>query len=70
MDDTHAAGGLVTFEPRARTAWHTYPAGQTLIVTATNGMRHIAITNVRNGGNVEWLEHASDAEYTGQSCGL
>lgn len=26
-------GALVTFSPRARTAWHTHPAGQTLIVT-------------------------------------
>lgn len=26
-------GGEVTFSPRARTAWHTHPAGQTLIVT-------------------------------------
>jgi quercetin dioxygenase-like cupin family protein len=28
---TKAAGALVTFEPGARTAWHTHPAGQTLI---------------------------------------
>ena len=27
------AGNLVTFEPGARTAWHTHPLGQTLIVT-------------------------------------
>jgi quercetin dioxygenase-like cupin family protein len=26
-------GGIVTFEPGARTAWHTHPLGQTLIVT-------------------------------------
>lgn len=26
-------GGEVTFSPKARTAWHTHPAGQTLIVT-------------------------------------
>lgn len=30
-------GGLVTFEPGARTAWHTHPLGQTLIVTAGVG---------------------------------
>lgn len=29
--------GLVTFEPGARTAWHTHPAGQILIVTAGRG---------------------------------
>lgn len=30
-------GGIVTFEPGARTAWHTHPLGQTLIVTAGSG---------------------------------
>ena len=32
-----AAGAAVTFEPGARTAWHTHPLGQTLIVTAGVG---------------------------------
>jgi quercetin dioxygenase-like cupin family protein len=31
------AGALVTFEPEARSAWHTHPLGQTLIVTAGCG---------------------------------
>lgn len=31
-------GGIVTFEPGARTAWHTHPLGQTLIVTAGLGL--------------------------------
>jgi quercetin dioxygenase-like cupin family protein len=31
------AGACVTFEPGARTAWHTHPLGQTLIVTAGCG---------------------------------
>ena len=31
------SGASVTFEPRARTAWHTHPLGQTLIVTAGAG---------------------------------
>ena len=30
-------GGSVTFEPGARTAWHTHPLGQTLIITAGLG---------------------------------
>ena len=30
-------GALVTFEPGARTAWHTHPLGQTLIVTSGLG---------------------------------
>ena len=32
-----ASGNAVTFEPGARTAWHTHPLGQTLIVTAGLG---------------------------------
>lgn len=32
------SGGTVTFEPGARTAWHTHPLGQTLIVTAGAGL--------------------------------
>ena len=32
-----AGGGCVTFEPGARTAWHTHPLGQTLIVIAGSG---------------------------------
>ena len=34
---TKAAGALVTFEPGARTAWHTHPAGQILIVVSGLG---------------------------------
>ena len=101
---THATGGLVTFEPGARTAWHTHPAGQTLIVTSgtgwvqesggerrqiqpgdviwippnvkhwhgatpTNRMSHIAITNMLDGRNVDWLQQVSDVEYAGQPGG-
>jgi quercetin dioxygenase-like cupin family protein len=32
-----AQGAIVTFEPGARSAWHTHPLGQTLIVTAGRG---------------------------------
>lgn len=32
-DPARVAGARVTFEPGARTAWHTHPLGQTLIVT-------------------------------------
>jgi quercetin dioxygenase-like cupin family protein len=32
-EPARAAGNSVTFEPGARTAWHTHPLGQTLIVT-------------------------------------
>lgn len=36
-DPARAGGALVTFEPGARTAWHTHPLGQTLIVTSGCG---------------------------------
>src|SRR5580698_5847118 len=36
-EPARAFGALVTFEPGARTAWHTHPLGQTLIVTAGCG---------------------------------
>src|SRR3978361_1338667 len=41
------AGASVTFEPGARTAWHTHPLGQTLIVTAGCGWAQ------REGGAIE-----------------
>ena len=37
-EPARAAGNAVTFEPGARTAWHTHPLGQTLIVTAGAGL--------------------------------
>ena len=46
-DPARAAGALVTFEPGARTAWHTHPLGQTLVVTAGCGRAQ------REGGPVE-----------------
>jgi len=42
-----AAGNAVTFEPGARTAWHTHPLGQTLIVTSGSGWAQ------REGGPIE-----------------
>jgi 4-carboxymuconolactone decarboxylase len=36
-DPSRASGAYVTFAPGARTAWHTHPLGQTLIVTAGIG---------------------------------
>ncbi len=44
-----AAGYHVTFEPGARTAWHTHPLGQTLIVTAGSGWVQ------REGGEIETI---------------
>ncbi len=37
-DPARAVGASVTFEPSARTAWHTHPLGQTLIVTVGCGL--------------------------------
>jgi len=37
-DPARVVGATVTFEPGARTAWHTHPLGQTLIVTAGSGL--------------------------------
>ncbi len=48
-----AAGARVTFEPGARTAWHTHPLGQTLIVTAGGGWVQ------REGGPIEEI-HPGD----------
>ena len=88
----------VTFEPGARTFWHTHPAGQRLIVvsgqgltgtwdgkvvtvnpgdavwcppdikhwhgaTSTSAMTHIAITGMKDGKNVTWLEAVTDEQY-------
>lgn len=94
------AGASVTFEPGARTNWHTHPLGQTLIVTSGLGraqreggpieeirpgdvvwfppgerhwhgaspktfMTHIAIQEVLDGKNVDWLEKVTDKQYSG-----
>jgi len=101
-DPARVAGASVTFEPGARTAWHTHPLGQTLIVTAgfgrvqcdggpieeirpgdviwfppgekhwhgagpTTAMTHIAIQEALDGKAVEWLEHVTDQQYSGDN---
>lgn len=52
-----AAGASVTFEPGARTAWHTHPLGQTLIVTAGCGwvQREGDPIEVIHPGDVVWF---------------
>src|SRR5262245_32032249 len=55
-DPARALGVSVTFEPCARTAWHTHPLGQTLIVTAGCGLVQSwggPITEIRPG-DVVW----------------
>jgi quercetin dioxygenase-like cupin family protein len=46
-EPARVSGGMVTFEPRARTAWHTHPLGQTLIITSGLGWVQ------REGGPIE-----------------
>ena len=46
-DPARVRGASVTFEPGARTAWHTHPLGQTLIVTSGLGWAQ------REGGSIE-----------------
>jgi len=56
-DPARTAGASVTFEPGARTAWHTHPLGQTLIVTAGAGLAQRwggPIEEIRSG-DVVWF---------------
>jgi quercetin dioxygenase-like cupin family protein len=50
-------GGSVTFEPGARSAWHTHPLGQVLIVTAGVGwiQRDGAPIEEMRPGDVVWI---------------
>ena len=99
-DEGRSGGAIVTFEPGARTHWHTHPAGQTLVVLSgvgwtqcegtprteiragdvvwcpcrrrhwhgaakTTSMSHLAITEMVDGRNVEWMEAVDDAQYEG-----
>ena len=52
-EPARVAGAIVTFEPGARTNWHTHPLGQTLIVTAGCGLAQ------RWGGPIEQI-HPGD----------
>ena len=51
-DPARAVGASVTFEPGARTAWHTHPLGQTLIVTAGCGRVQRWADRSRKSGRV------------------
>lgn len=97
-DPARSGGAIVTFEPGARTVWHSHPLGQTLIVSAgkgwtqceggprteiragdiiwcpckkrhwhgatdTTAMTHVAITEMLDGKNVEWMEPVTDEQY-------
>jgi quercetin dioxygenase-like cupin family protein len=57
-EPARAAGASVTFEPGARTAWHTHPLGQTLIVTAGCGQVQRAGGPIEkvHPGDVVWFQ--------------
>ena len=98
QEPSRLTSALVTFEPGARTNWHTHPLGQLLIVTSGKGwtqcegeprveinagdtiwcppgdkhwhgatsstaMSHIAVQEMLDGKNVEWLEPVTDEQY-------
>lgn len=57
FDPERVQGAAVTFEPGARTAWHTHPLGQTLIVTAGAGrvQRWDGVIEEIRPGDVVWF---------------
>lgn len=95
----NASGAYVTFEPGARSAWHTHPQGQYLVVVSGVGrtqewgkpvheikagdvvwcppgvkhwhgaaanvaMTHLAVSGMKDGQNVQWMEKVSDEQYS------
>ena len=92
------SASYVTFEPGARSFWHTHPTGQRLVVVSgvgltstedgkvveikagdvvwcppdvkhwhgaspTTAMTHMALTGMKDGKNVTWMEEVSDEQY-------
>ena len=57
-DARRGASASVTFEPGARTAWHTHPLGQTLIVTSGSGwvQREKGPIEEIHPGDIVWFE--------------
>ena len=57
-DARRGAAASVTFEPAARTAWHTHPLGQTLIITAGCGwvQKEGGPANEVHPGDIVWFE--------------
>ncbi|MFM0204682.1 cupin domain-containing protein [Paraburkholderia fungorum] len=57
VEPARIGGATVTFEPGARTAWHTHPLGQTLIVTAGLGwvQREGGLVKEIKPGDIVWI---------------
>jgi quercetin dioxygenase-like cupin family protein len=71
-DPALVGGASVTFEPGARTAWHTHPGDVVWFApgekhwhgaTPTTALTHIAIQERSGGKAVDWMEHVSDEQY-------
>ncbi|ANJ96380.1 (R)-mandelonitrile lyase [Serratia plymuthica] len=56
-EPARVGGATVTFEPGARTAWHTHPLGQTLIVTQGRGWIQVWGDPIQemNQGDIVWI---------------
>ncbi len=56
-EPARVGGATVTFEPGARTAWHTHPLGQTLIVTQGRGWIQLWGEEIQemNQGDIVWV---------------
>ncbi|WP_412776728.1 cupin domain-containing protein [Thalassospira lucentensis] len=57
-DPARVGGATVTFEPGARTAWHTHPLGQTIIITSGLGwaQREGGPKEEIRPGDIVWFE--------------
>ncbi|WP_404421331.1 cupin domain-containing protein [Thalassospira australica] len=57
-DPARVSGAIVTFEPGARTAWHTHPLGQTVIITSGLGwaQREGGPREEIRPGDIVWFE--------------
>jgi len=68
--ETKGAGSQVTFEAGARTAWHTHPAGQTLIITSGLGFVQKEGEEIQEvyPGDIVWFE-PNEKHWHGASAG-
>lgn len=57
FDAARVQGSHVTFEPGARTVWHTHPLGQTLVILSGLGwvQRHGSAVEAVHPGDVVWI---------------
>lgn len=63
-DPSRVSGAIVHFEPGARSAWHTHPAGQTLVVT-----EGVSWTQIADGPKLEFKPATSSGARQTRSIG-